>query len=483
MTAPQRSLLLAGGGMKVAFQAGVLQVLLSEARMKFHHYDACSGGAFNLAMLCDGRTGIEIADAWRRTRPADGVSARWQDLVRVPFAQRSLITLDAYRKKVFRQWGLDFDRINASPLEATFTVHNRNTGKRETFSPEQMDEDRLVACLSQAVWFPPVEIDGTIYTDAVFDTDANVDEALARGATEIWVIWTVSRRPEWMPGLMAQFFHALEISANGTLEKDLERAEAQGAKVCRIEAEVPVHYLVLMGADRLHRAVEMGVRTARRWCDLHGYKYAPIDRGSLYDSHVTLSFADHLSGRLGGKAVDVDLTLIVEDAGEFVSAGRQRARLEGTVTCSLLEGTATVDGWAHILVNAEVKDGNVVTEDPSQKRMEYVVHLRTPTTGRELTLIGTKAVETRSLAGVLRETTTMPCRLLEGHVGPGQPAVQITHGMLWMSWRDVLHQLLTAKADGPGRFAEVKGTARFAGLFVGNLWDVAARRVLPYAPF
>lgn len=470
--------------MKVAFQAGVLQVLLSEAQLRFDHIDACSGGAFNLAMLCDGRTGIQVADAWRATRPSDGVSARIRDVVRIPFWQSSLITLDAYRTKVFKQWGLDFDRIRRSSLTATFTAYNTHRGSRETFTAAEMDENRLVACLSQAVWFPPVTINGQIFTDAVFDTDANVEAALDRGAEEIWVIWTVSRRPEWMPGLMAQFFHALEVSANGTLSADVRWARSRGVDVKVIQAEVPVHYLALFGSDRLHRAVEMGVRTGRRWCDEHGFRYRPIERGSHYDSRVTLRFADRLSGRLGGRAVDANLTLIVEDSGEFVSAGRQRARLEGTVSCSLLEGTATADGWAEILVNQEEvdRDGRTI-EDPTRKRMQYVVRLRTPDTGREVTLLGTKTVQTRSVGGAVREAMTMTCRLVEGHVEPGDPAVEITKGMLWMGWRDVVHQVLTAQADGPDGAAERKGLARFAGLFVGNLWDVAARKVLSYAPF
>ena len=48
---PMRSLILAGGGVKVAFQAGVLQVWLDEAGLQFDHADAASGGCFNLAML------------------------------------------------------------------------------------------------------------------------------------------------------------------------------------------------------------------------------------------------------------------------------------------------------------------------------------------------------------------------------------------------------------------------------------------------
>jgi predicted acylesterase/phospholipase RssA len=119
---PTRSLLLAGGGLKVAFQAGVLQVWLSEADLRFDHVDACSGGAFNLALLCDGRTGIEIADVWRRMRPLDEVSFSGKGLLHGD----SLVTMDGYRR-VIRGWGLDWDRIrDASPVDATFTVHNRS---------------------------------------------------------------------------------------------------------------------------------------------------------------------------------------------------------------------------------------------------------------------------------------------------------------------------------------------------------------------
>ena len=50
--AKRRSLILAGGGLKVALQAGVLQVWLDEAGLEFDHVDGASGGVFNLAMLC-----------------------------------------------------------------------------------------------------------------------------------------------------------------------------------------------------------------------------------------------------------------------------------------------------------------------------------------------------------------------------------------------------------------------------------------------
>jgi predicted acylesterase/phospholipase RssA len=51
---PKRSLMLAGGGLKIAFQAGVLQVWLDEMGFEFDHADGVSAASFNLAMWAQG---------------------------------------------------------------------------------------------------------------------------------------------------------------------------------------------------------------------------------------------------------------------------------------------------------------------------------------------------------------------------------------------------------------------------------------------
>src|SRR5437867_2782916 len=122
----KRSLILAGGGIKVSFQAGVLQVWLDEAGLTFDHVDAASGDVFN-------------------------------------FSKKELKVIE----------------------------------------PKDMTEDILAACVSLPMWFPPVRIGGDIYIDSVFLSDANIEEAIRRGADELWVIWTVSEKPEWHPGFVA----------------------------------------------------------------------------------------------------------------------------------------------------------------------------------------------------------------------------------------------------------------------------------------
>ena len=63
-TSPKRSLILAGGGMRVAYQAGVIRALF-EAGLTFAHADGTSGGTINLAMLFSGLSAVEMCDRWR----------------------------------------------------------------------------------------------------------------------------------------------------------------------------------------------------------------------------------------------------------------------------------------------------------------------------------------------------------------------------------------------------------------------------------
>src|SRR5919107_4126873 len=252
----KRSLILAGGGMKVAFQAGVLQVWLDEANLTFDHADGASGGVFNLAMYCQGMSGTEIADNWRNLSPIVGVDFNWEQYAKLVFAE-SLFTLDRYRENVFPGWGLDWDRIRASEKEATFNVYNFSKHELKVLTPEEMTEDYLAAGVSLPMWFPPVVIDGDTYIDPVYVTDANLEEAIHRGADELWVIWTTSQRGEWHSGLVGNFFGVFEATTNNAYKQVLARIPANNAAMERnapgefgrtitvreIKSEVALRYL------------------------------------------------------------------------------------------------------------------------------------------------------------------------------------------------------------------------------------------------
>src|SRR6476620_5863372 len=116
---PRRSLILAGGGLKVAFQAGVLQVWLDEAGLVFDHADGASGGCLNLAMYCQGQSGAEIADNWRHLNPFLPAGINIDLPGELGFAT-SLFSYDNFRREVLPSWRIDFARINQSSRLGTF---------------------------------------------------------------------------------------------------------------------------------------------------------------------------------------------------------------------------------------------------------------------------------------------------------------------------------------------------------------------------
>lgn len=283
---PKRSLMLAGGGLKIAFQAGVLQVWLDEAGIEFDHGDAVSAACFNLAMWTQGMTGKQIADNWRNLNPLTGVDVNWSQLFWLPRAE-SLFKLDAYRKKIFPRWGLDWEKIRASHREATFNVYNFSRHELRPVTAPEMSEDFLVATASLSVWFPPVQIAGDTYIDAVFNTASNIEEAIRRGADELWIIWTTSQLGQWKRGFVGNFFGIFEATTNGGYKQVLARiarnndAIARGSQgefgrhilVRELKAEVPLDYLFNFSKRRIAEAVDLGVEAARAWCEENGVRH------------------------------------------------------------------------------------------------------------------------------------------------------------------------------------------------------------------
>jgi predicted patatin/cPLA2 family phospholipase len=499
----RRSLILAGGGMKVAWQAGVLQVWLDEAGLTFDHADGASGGVFQLAMYCQGMSGTRIADNWRNLDPRDAVGFDLAEYPKLLYAE-SLFTLDGMRDKVFPGWGLDWEQIRASRREATFNVYNFSRHRLEVVEPAQMSEDLLCAGVSLPMWFPPVLIGGDHYIDAVYSTDANLEEAIRRGADELWVIWTVSRRGVWNPGFVATYFQIIEAAANGRYRAVLDRIDAsnralaeggQGEfgrhiEVREISGEVPLHYLIDLSADRFKEAVNTGVRAAREWCAAQGIPLrAPAEPVAVDPSR--LSFTEEMKGfvalgetdydrgyRLGrdrGTACMFHLTISIDGVDTFVTNPDQAARAEGFVRCDALGGQLPVtEGVFNLFVDQQ---------DPTHKRMLY--RLLLDAGGRPLTLSGYKEITDRSGFDVWRDTTTLFTRIFEGHVQAEAEAAAapLVCGILTIHLPDFLHQLTTFRVEAPTELARASALARFGTFFLGNLWDVYGQRVLSYGPW
>lgn len=505
--ASKRALILAGGGLKVAYQAGVMQVWLDEAGLEFDHADGASGGCLNLAMYAQGMSGQRIAQNWREFEPLRGAHVNLPELARLAFA-RSLFTLDNYRRDVFPAWGLDWDLIRASRRSATFNYYNFSRMELATIEAGAMDEDRLVACVSLPVWFPPVVIDGETCIDAVYNTDANIEEAIRRGADELWVIWTVGRTGRWSDGFVNAYFQVIEVAANGRLRDVLARIERSNAAledgghgefgrrltVRMLEAEVDLHYILDGSRDRFSEAVEKGIRDARAWCAREGVAIRPLPDApsSPPDEAVGLSFgevmrgfatpgetafdAGYRRGETDGGTLRLDLTIATDDVARFVTHPQHEAAVAGTVTADWLGGRRPIRAGSFNLLTD--------TEDPARKLMTYRLVFDRPDGGL-VTLVGFKDVRSGEEHDAWTDTTTLFTRVLRGAVGKEEDdrAEVLAAGIVRIHLLDFMAELATFRVRGSTLSARLDALTRFGTLFLGKLWDVYAARILPNSPF
>ena len=213
----KKSLILAGGGMRVAYQAGVL-VALEESGIQFDHIDGTSGGIFNTGMLASGNEPKDIAEKWRTLKLAGFMSAGSAKSYLKPFKMQGFADADNIRKKVFTHLGISVPEINKQgKFAATFNVCNFTSKSVEAIPSKSVTEDHLIAGVSLPIFMPAIEIDGIWYTDAVWIKDANLMEAVRKGSKELWLVWAIGNSPTYLGGAFNQYVHMIEMSANGAL--------------------------------------------------------------------------------------------------------------------------------------------------------------------------------------------------------------------------------------------------------------------------
>lgn len=514
----KRSLILAGGGIKVAFQAGVLQVWLDEAGLKFDHVDAASGGVFNLAMMCQEMSGLEIADNWRNLNPRAGISFNWVQFPKLLYAE-SLFTMENYRKHVFTDWKLDWEKIRASDLNATFNVFNFSRKELAVLEPRQMSEDLLVAGVALPMWFPPVKIGGETFIDAVYLTDANIEEAIRRGADEVWVIWTVSEKDEWHPGFVANYFQIIETTAVGHYRAILKRISTNNQailhgetgefgrhiEVKELKADVALHYLIDFSQDRMTEAVNLGVKRAREWCAENNIPLQNTSAEYPTDVHrantklwfteemkgfMTVGETDYHKGFGRGKENDspimFHLKITVDGVNRFVTRPEHDTEnLEGYIECPAFGGRLPVEKGKF---NLFIDDA-----DPARKTMLYRLFFRDKD-GQALTLSGFKDIKDDPGFDLWADTTTLYTQIFKGHISaeeektvrnnPTDPLDNpVASGIINIYFFDFLKQLTTFRVEGATVSDRVSAMPRFGRLFMGKLWDVYATEVLTSGPF
>ena len=318
---PKRSLILAGGGMRVAYQAGVL-LALEEAGLCFHHVDGTSGGTINLAMLLSGLTPAEMVARWKSLDPKNFIGLMpLADYLRGPDLP-AMGSADGIVDKVFPHLGIDLARINdATGITGTFNLCNFSRKIVETIEHPALALDLLVAGISLPIFMPAVRHNGAFYTDAVWIKDANLTEAVGRGAEEIWLVWCIGNTAVYRDGAFEQYVHMIEMSAVGDLNEQLatiaemnERIERGDTvlgyrepivvHVVRPEVPLPLDPDFYLGQIDAATLIDMGYRDARR--ALNASAPAPLNASAtaMREPGVGVTFRETMKGGFALGATD-----------------------------------------------------------------------------------------------------------------------------------------------------------------------------------
>jgi NTE family protein len=299
--------------MRVAWQAGVIRAL-AEAGLTFDHVDGTSGGIMNAAMLLSGISPDDMGERWS-TLDVKGFGSPLPlaEYVKGPTNLVALGDADGVRRHVFPHLGIDVARIRASGSpEGTFNVCNFTDKTCDAIAHTDVDEDLLVAGISLPIVMPAVVKGDRTYTDAVWIKDANLLEAVHRGAQELWLVWCIGNTSYYGDGPLEQYVAMIEMSANGALFAELDHIRDMGRfirlHVVKPEYPLPLDPEYFLGRISGSTLVAMGYRDARRYLSSMTNAGVPLDRDvtRMKTARLGVRFTERAEGH------DTELEVCVE---------------------------------------------------------------------------------------------------------------------------------------------------------------------------
>ncbi len=491
---PKRALILPGGGLRLSYAAGALTEIF-ERGLTFQLMDGTSGGSLNLAMLLSGLQADEICRRWRSLNMFDTIAFRtMKECVRDPrFVAAG--SAEGFRKKVFPHLGIDFGKIRAAQgLQATFNLCNFSTKTNEVIIHQAMTEDYLVAGMSLPGAFAPVRINGVNYLDSGFIQDANLMEAVKRGANELWLIWIMGNIPRYRSGALNLYVQMLEMSANGALIKEIEQIREINQRIAagelvyghqepiRLHLIKPAHPLPLdsalyTGQVTHARLIEMGREDARNYFNNMQQEGVPLEPKVLTMTEqnpgiffketmaggFSLDATEPKDGKAKGNRAGTELAMhaevTIDDIDQFIDQPDHPGHLAGSIDFSPM--------GMGIKAHTGVFNLFSPTDDPRLKLMVY--ELGFEHNGEQYYLAGKKEVRDDPGFDLWSDTTTLYTQL---HRGTDKSGAVVGAGILTLGVGDLIKLVSTmVVTNADSGINKVETIAKFGRFFLGELWD------------
>jgi predicted acylesterase/phospholipase RssA len=487
-----RALVLPGGGMRVAYQAGAVQAL-HEAGYRYSFADGTSGGLMNLAALLSGVDPTDLALRWRTLRPTGFISPlRVRQYLKFPNLP-ALGDFDGIERYIFPHLGVDLQKIRVSQgVAATFNVCDFGEKTVKAIPHSDIELPVLLAGLSLPLFTPAVSHLGRTWTDAVWIRDSNLVQAVRNGANEVWVVWCIGNTPHFKHGFLNQYVHMIEMSAIGALTAELEEVARLNERISRgetpyghtrpivvhvIKPELPIPLDPAYVAGKVSGAalVDQGYMDAWRYLRTLPAGGVALDQSATQTPEPGrgVSFRETMSGRISFGVVDpptggadpngiplvLHATINIRDVAAFVADPHHRATMAAHLYSPRLGFTLPATGSNFQLFSP--------SDDPKKTEMVYELGFRRD--GKDFWFNGRKAVRRGAVWNLWRDTTTLHVKIHEGRDASG-PVVGA--GIMRLNLFDFISLMTTLHArDCRGCFEKLGAIRRFALFFTDGLWS------------
>lgn len=490
---PKRALILPGGGLRLSYAAGAMAEIFAHG-LTFQHMDGTSGGSLNLAMLLSGLSTDEICKRWRSFKMRDTLALlplkNYIGLNRFVAAGSA----KGFRQKVYPHLGIDFDKIRAATgVQATFNVCNFGKKMNEVIVHQNLTEDFLLAGMSLPGTLPPVTIDGEVYLDSGFIQDANLMEAVKRGASELWLIWIMGNTKQYRENPLNLYVQMLEMSANGALIKEIQQIKDINARIAngetvyghnkpiilhliKPEHPLPLDSALYTGEISHATLIEMGRSDAKAYFYRMKSEGVPLEPQILemttlqagfqfketMQGGFSLNATDPIEGNKHGKQANTKLAMHaainINSLAEFIKNPEHLGQLTGTIDFAPL--------GLGMVANTGVFNLFKPTDDPALTLMVYELGFEHQ--GQAYYLAGKKEVRQASIFKLWSATTTLYTQL---HKGTDKSGTVIGAGILSLGICALLKLVTTITVTNTFSFTEkLKTICCFCGFFIAQLW-------------
>jgi len=182
----KRVFILGGGAALGAHQVGALRGL-EEAGIRPDAIVGSSIGVINACLYASGGVAL-MEEVWKDFRSLGKLRPSWKHN---PLTGLSLLSVDPLAAVLEPR--IDFQAVQASPLELSFILLNVSRGRGEFVSNRSVEgqaEMRKVVRAGYALpfFFPPVRFRGEWYADGGLAWNVPLLQAVEMGATEIYVL-------------------------------------------------------------------------------------------------------------------------------------------------------------------------------------------------------------------------------------------------------------------------------------------------------